>query len=121
MARPGPQPNAQIIGRLDLPFGATVMALRPALTGIREEWEVGLILTDPTVWTSKAWGALAAVPVIPIDAGSAVVAAGQKKRGLKLQFVSQDTPRLVLQTDTYPRCFYIKPFQAGIFSPVSIQ
>ena len=29
MARPGPQPNAQIIGRLDLPFGATAMVPRP--------------------------------------------------------------------------------------------
>lgn len=33
MARPGLQPNAQIIGRLDLPFGATVTVPRsgPAL------------------------------------------------------------------------------------------
>lgn len=29
MARPGLQPNAQIIGRLDLPFGVTVMVPRP--------------------------------------------------------------------------------------------
>lgn len=50
-----------------------------AQTGIREEWEAGLILTDPTVWTSEAWGTLAAVPVIPVNAGSAVVAAREKK------------------------------------------
>lgn len=56
MAWPGPQPNAQIIGRLDLPFGGTAAIPRPGptLTGIREEWEAGLILTDPTVWTSEA-------------------------------------------------------------------
>lgn len=41
--------------------------------------EAGLILTDPTVWASEAWGALAAVPVIPIDTSSTVVA-GEKKR-----------------------------------------
>lgn len=35
---------------------------------------LALINIDPTVWTSEAWGALAAVPVIPIDTGSAVVA-----------------------------------------------
>lgn len=34
-----------------------------------------LILTDPTVWTREARGALAAVPVVPVDAGSTVVAA----------------------------------------------
>lgn len=34
MARPGRQPNAQIIGRLDLPFGAagTVLLPGPALS-----------------------------------------------------------------------------------------
>lgn len=81
MTGPGLQPNAQIIGRLDLPFGATVTVPWPglALKGIREEWEAGLILTDPTVWTSEAWGTLASVPVIPVDAGSAVVAAEEKK------------------------------------------
>ena len=74
-------PMHKIIGRLDLPFGWTAAVPRPGptLTGIREEWEAGLILTDPTVWTGKAWGALAAVPVIPIHTGSAVVAAGEKK------------------------------------------
>lgn len=38
----------------------------------------GLILTDPTVWTREARGALAPVPVVPVDAGSTVVAAGRK-------------------------------------------
>lgn len=63
----------------------------------------GLILTDPTVWTSKACSALAAVPVIPVDAGSAVVAAEIKKK--RVQFLHQDTPRIVSQTDISPLCF----------------
>jgi len=39
----------------------------------------GLILTDPTVWACEARSALAAVPVIPIDTGSTVVAAKRKE------------------------------------------
>lgn len=42
--------------------------------------EAGLILTDPTVWASEAWGALAAVPVIPIDTSSTVVAGKKRER-----------------------------------------
>lgn len=116
MARPGLQPNAQIIGRLDLPFGATVTVRRPGpdLTEIREEREARLILTDPTVWTGEAWGALAAVPVIPVDAGSAVVAAGRRgRRG------SETTVCISGKFHTDIECRI--SFQAGIFSPVSTQ
>lgn len=49
-----------------------------AQTGIREVLEAGLILTDPTVWPRKARGTLAAVPVIPIDTSSTVVAVGRE-------------------------------------------
>lgn len=45
---------------------------------IREEVEARSILTDAAVWTGEAWGALAAVPVLPVHAGSTVVAVGGK-------------------------------------------
>lgn len=100
MARAGLKPSAQIIGRLDLSFGATGTVPRSgsALTdgsnrGIRKARDAGLILTDPTVWTREAWGTLAAVPVIPVNTGSTVVTARRKEKE-RPQFLSQDTPRL---------------------------
>lgn len=47
-----------------------------------ETVEGRLILTDPTVWTREARGALAAVPVVPVDAGSTVVAARRREEQL---------------------------------------
>lgn len=41
MTGPGLQPNAQIIGRLDLPFGATVTVPWPGLALKRDQGGVG--------------------------------------------------------------------------------
>lgn len=48
----------------------------------------GVTLTDSTVRTGEARGALAAVPVVPVDAGPTVVAAGKDR---KMMFLFQTT------------------------------
>lgn len=101
--RPGRQPSTLIIGRLDRPSiwrgcdghthppVPTPSSPRPApAKGLTRDHGGGrLILTDPTVWTREARGALAAVPVVPVDAGSTVVAArgGKKKIIIKESLV----------------------------------
>lgn len=111
-------PNAQIIGWLDHPFGATATVPGPTPAkglkeGSGEGREARLILTDPTVWTREARGALAAVPVIPVNAGSTVVAA-EKKKAFSLDV---KIPSRLLHKHTSIHA--VSLFQPGIFSPVN--
>lgn len=105
----------QIIGPLELLFVATVNVLqtRPPQKGTEEEQVMGLILTDPTVWTREAWGTFTAVPVIPIDTSSTVVAAGQK--GILVYTVRYTQVCFKTQTDVYLHFFDIRPLQARNF------
>lgn len=70
-----------------------------------------LILTDPTVWTSEAWGALAAVPVIPVDAGSTVVAA--EKEVIEMSVCTSAYPQAIYRL-IYHLFFYINTSWMGI-------
>jgi len=87
----------------------------PALTywGSGMGREAGLILTDPAVWTSEACSTLAAVPVIPVHTGPAVVAAERKKEAMGRQFFNLDLFYRLTSIDTH---FASTHFWAGMFS-----